>query len=64
MVNEELLDVLGCPICKSRLDWKKEERKLYCKKCDKKYHITNSDVPILVPNQEEYEQKYNKNYNV
>ena len=62
MVNEELLDIYGCPICKGRLNWNQEARKLYCHPCGKEYNITNADVPILVPDEKEYEKKYNLKY--
>lgn len=62
MINEELLNIYGCPICKNRLVWREEERQLYCLRCDKIYRISNSDVPILLVNEEEYAKKYKQIY--
>lgn len=64
MVNEELLNIYGCPICKGRLNWNKEARILQCYKCDKIYNITKSDVPILLSNEAEYARRYKQEYNV
>jgi len=64
MVNEELLNIYGCPICKSRLSWNQEARTLTCVRCNKIYNITKSDVPILLTDEAEYARRYKQNYNV
>lgn len=64
MINEELLKILACPICKGNLEWIRRDNELLCLNpdCEKKYTIGPNDVPILVPDKEEYEKKYGWEY--
>ena len=48
MVNQELLDILVCPYCKSRLDLH-DEKWLLCQnpECRRKYPIQD-DIPVML----------------
>ncbi|MBW2966612.1 Trm112 family protein [Candidatus Woesearchaeota archaeon] len=45
---EDLLRILACPVCKSKLEYKKEENILRCNKCKINYPIKEG-IPILMP---------------
>ncbi|MBW2982031.1 Trm112 family protein [Candidatus Woesearchaeota archaeon] len=45
---EDLLKILACPICKSRLDYKKEKNILRCNKCQIDFPIKEG-IPHLLP---------------
>jgi uncharacterized protein YbaR (Trm112 family) len=64
MINEEILSILACPVCKSDLHWDRANNKLICMNgsCNKEYIIGDSDVPILVPDKEGYEKFYGWKY--
>jgi len=36
-----LYDILACPACKSDLEYTKDKKALFCRKCNKKYPIEN-----------------------
>ncbi len=48
-MNEDLLKILACPICKGNLIYDKTASMLICKKCRKKFKIKEG-IPILLPN--------------
>jgi len=64
MLNDEMLKILACPICKGDLKWLKDKNELLCMNlnCNKTYIIGTNDVPILLPDQKEYEKKYGWEY--
>jgi hypothetical protein len=64
MVNEELLKILACPVCKGDLEWIRSKNELLCMNpnCNKTYIIGPNDVPILLTDQKEYEKKYGWEY--
>ncbi len=45
MINEELLKILACPICKESVRLEKEM--LVCAKCGRRYPIKD-DIPIML----------------
>ncbi len=45
MISKELLEILACPKCKSKLELKKNM--LHCNKCKKDYEIKNG-IPVLL----------------
>lgn len=47
MLDQELLDILACPKCKSELEYKKEEDQLICHSCRLIYRIED-DIPIML----------------
>jgi uncharacterized protein YbaR (Trm112 family) len=46
-MDAKLLDILVCPICKARLDYRKEAQELICKPCKLAYPIRD-DIPIML----------------
>jgi len=45
MVDDKLLEVLACPLCKVHVDLK--EDKLVCQKCGRRYPI-HDGIPIML----------------
>ena len=45
---KELMDILGCPLCKADLQLNEVKNVLICAKCNKQYPIKN-DIPLLLP---------------
>jgi len=45
---EDLLKILTCPICKSKLEYDKKKNILRCNKCEINYPIKEG-IPILTP---------------
>ncbi len=58
MLKKELLDILGCPICKSSL--REEENFLICEKCKKKYPIKDGIPVLLIEEAQPLENKSKK----
>jgi uncharacterized protein YbaR (Trm112 family) len=48
MISKDLLEILGCPISKSKLIYEEKENVLICNDCGLKYIIEN-DIPIMLP---------------
>ncbi|TET39523.1 MAG: Trm112 family protein [Planctomycetota bacterium] len=44
---EDLMKILVCPICKTRLLL--EDEKIVCTKCGRRYPILEGDIPDLLP---------------
>jgi len=44
-VDEELLKILACPVCKADVELK--ENKIVCSKCGRKYPIRDG-IPIML----------------
>ena len=47
-MDSKLLEILVCPICKSRLMYKKEQQELICK-VDKLAYAIRDDIPVMLP---------------
>ena len=47
MLKRELLDILVCPKCKGKLEYKNEEGELICQVCKLAYPIKD-DIPIML----------------
>ncbi len=47
---EDLMRILTCPICKSKLEYKKDKNILRCNKCKIDYPIKEG-IPILMPSE-------------
>lgn len=64
MLNSEIINLLACPVCKSDIEWIPGENILVCLgyNCGKKYPIGPNDIPILIPDIEEYEKRYGWKY--
>ncbi|MDH5301539.1 MAG: Trm112 family protein [Gammaproteobacteria bacterium] len=46
-MDPKLLDILVCPICKSRLVYKKAEKELICK-ADRLAFPIRDDIPVML----------------
>ncbi|HEC80283.1 MAG: Trm112 family protein [Candidatus Coatesbacteria bacterium] len=47
MFNEKLLDILACPVCKVGVEYDRENQKLICTKCGRRYRIEDG-IPIML----------------
>ncbi len=47
MINEELLKILACPLCKMDLLYDEINQKLICTVCGKKYPIRDG-IPVML----------------
>ena len=45
---EELIRILACPVCKSKLEYKKDKNILRCNKCKINYPVKEG-IPVLLP---------------
>lgn len=43
----KLMEILACPVCKGKLDYKKEQKELICNFDRLAYAIVN-DIPVLL----------------
>ncbi|MDP2922747.1 MAG: Trm112 family protein [Candidatus Omnitrophota bacterium] len=55
MINEELLNILACPLCKADVVLKNE--KIVCVKCARKYPIRDGIPVMLIEEAEADEEK-------
>ncbi len=46
-LSRDLLDILVCPKCKGRLDYREAEEQLICSACQLVYPVEN-DIPIML----------------
>ncbi len=49
-LSRDLLDILVCPKCKGRLDYREAEEQLICSACRLAYPVEN-DIPIMLIDQ-------------
>jgi len=47
MIDKELLDILACPICKSRLRYNKDRQELICR-ADRLAFAIRDDIPVML----------------
>ncbi len=47
MIDKELLDILACPICKSRLRYNKAQQELVCR-ADRLAFAIRDDIPVML----------------
>ena len=47
MLDNKLLDILVCPLCKAKIDYDKKNNELICQKCKLAYPI-DEDIPVLL----------------
>ncbi|RKZ27103.1 Trm112 family protein [bacterium] len=51
MVKEELLEILVCPRCKGKLEYRTEpEEVLICRACKLAYPVKD-DIPVMLPDE-------------
>lgn len=46
-MDARLLDILVCPVCKSSLEYRKEQKELVCKPCKLAFPVRD-DIPIML----------------
>jgi uncharacterized protein YbaR (Trm112 family) len=46
-IPDRLLEMLACPLCKSRLTHREETGRLHCRHCKKFYPVSNG-IPVLL----------------
>ena len=46
-MDARLLDILVCPVCKSSLEYRKEQKELVCKPCKLAFPV-RYDIPIML----------------
>jgi uncharacterized protein YbaR (Trm112 family) len=47
MTDKKLLDIMACPICQSRLIYKKEQQELICK-ADRLAFAIQDGIPVML----------------
>ncbi|GHG03011.1 Trm112 family protein [Thalassotalea marina] len=45
--DRKLMEILACPVCKGKLDYKQEQKELWCNFDRLAYEIKN-DIPVLL----------------
>lgn len=48
--DTKLLDILACPVCKSKLNFDKENNELICK-ADRIAFAIKDDIPVMLENE-------------
>ena len=54
-MDEKLLEVLACPICKGKVEWKDD--KIICPKCKKYYPIRDGIPVMLIEEAKDYKEE-------
>jgi len=50
MIDNKLLSILACPVCKGELDYQKERDELWCR-ADALAFPVKDDIPVMLENQ-------------
>ena len=50
MIDNKLLSILACPVCKGELDYQKERDELWCR-ADAMAFPVKDDIPVMLENQ-------------
>jgi uncharacterized protein len=45
--DTKLMEILACPVCKGKLDYRKEQQELVCK-LDRLAYRIEQDIPVLL----------------
>lgn len=48
MIKPELLEILACPKCKTKVVIEDEGRYLVCRQCRLKYPVNDQGIPIML----------------
>ncbi|MGQ9631058.1 MAG: Trm112 family protein [bacterium] len=51
-IDEDLLSILACPVCKADVEYLEAESKLRCVQCGRKYPIRDG-IPIMLESEAE-----------
>ena len=54
-ISKELLDILVCPVCKTPVELKQDEKGLRCPQCRLVYPVRD-DVPVMLVDQAQREE--------
>ena len=46
-ISKELLEILACPVCKTKVEMKQDGSGLKCSKCRRVYPIRD-DIPVML----------------
>lgn len=47
MIDKELLEILACPACKGSIEYDKDNEKLVCQECGRRYPIRDG-IPVML----------------
>lgn len=47
MLDNKLLEILVCPLCKAKIDYDKKNNELICQKCKLAYPI-DDEIPVML----------------
>lgn len=47
-MEPDFLDILACPVCKGKLEYRRDEKKLICRADRLVFSITDDGIPILL----------------
>lgn len=45
--DQKLMEILACPVCKGKLDYKKDQQELWCN-FDRLAYAIKNDIPVLL----------------
>ncbi len=54
-IDSELLEILACPLCKTKLELKPDQSGLKCTRCKRVYPIKD-DIPIMLIDEAKIEE--------
>jgi uncharacterized protein YbaR (Trm112 family) len=49
-VDDKLIDILACPVCKGPLTWLRESREFLCR-ADRLAYPLRDDIPVMLPDE-------------
>jgi hypothetical protein len=52
MIDNKLLEILACPVCKTSIEYDEENQKIICKNCGRKYPVREGIPDMLVESSE------------
>lgn len=52
MINQELLKILACPVCKGDISLDEANQRLICSNCGRKYPIRDG-IPVMLEDEAE-----------
>lgn len=52
MIDQELLEILACPVCKSGITYDEANQKLICNQCGRKYPVRDG-IPVMLEEEAE-----------
>ena len=49
-MDDKLIDILACPVCKGPLTWLRESREFLCR-ADRLAYPVRDDIPVMLPDE-------------